>query len=186
MMVGFHPRTNQPKPVSCCQKSTSTVLLSLDHIRPNPLRYRCIRYIEIGGPVSMGQRTTEILIQFWIFAASPLKRPWIYLVGPTVDERNPPSSWKQRSHFKGHWWAKSLQHWNLNTKIMQRLERKIPGNILHHYLPLLNQGFLFHHLSANQGPQLLKVPEARRKSMTPSPLQEIRPLYNGLLTTMIP
>ena len=125
---------------------SSTVLLSLDHIRPNPLRCRCIRYIEIGGPVSMGQRTTEILIQFWIFAASPLKRPCIYLVGPTVDERNPPSSWKQRSHFKGHWWAKSIQHWNLLYENHARVVfRKIPENILHHYLPLLNQGFLFHH-----------------------------------------
>lgn len=35
-------------------------------------------------------------------------------------------------------------------------------NILHHYLPLLNQGFLFHHpffWCFNQGPQLLKVPD---------------------------
>ncbi len=38
----------------------------------------------------MAQGTTEILIQFWIFAASLLKRSCIYLVDPTVDERNPP------------------------------------------------------------------------------------------------
>lgn len=146
-----------------------------------------VHYIEIGGPVSMGQRTTEILIQFWIFAASPLKRPWIYLVGPTVDERNPPSSWKQQSHFKGHRWAKSIQHWNLHMKIMQRLESKDSLTFFittfHCWTKVSCSTIHFFGVSTRDRSSSKFL--MRRKSMTPTPRGN-KALKNGLLTTMIP